>query len=171
MKKIEIQKRLDKALMFRNQEEADLFEAEKLQLDILAQLREYMQVNRISKANIAKLLNTSKSYITQLFSGDKLLNLKTLAKLQKRLNIKFNFTLIDKKNKRNYNEQDKEIDKYNKENYSNILKIVPDDELVDIETKSLYPKNRIKDMDYNLSLAYHQIKFTGNSQKQFRDAS
>lgn len=48
-----------------------------------------MKQEGLSKKNLAEKLDTSKSYITQLFSGDKLLNIKTLAKIEQNLNINF----------------------------------------------------------------------------------
>lgn len=41
------------------------------------------------KKRIAKALGVSQSYITQLYNGDKLLNLTMIAKIQKELNITF----------------------------------------------------------------------------------
>jgi ribosome-binding protein aMBF1 (putative translation factor) len=52
-----------------------------------------MEKNNWSKADLAKKLNTSKSFITQLFYGDKLINLKTLAKIQQISNFKFRIAI------------------------------------------------------------------------------
>jgi transcriptional regulator with XRE-family HTH domain len=124
MKNYSIQQRLDKALKFKNQDEADQYEAEKLQLDIIAQLQEYMELNKITKADLAKKLNISKSFITQLFSGDKLLNLKILAKLQRRFNIKFTTILIDNNNSKNFFDKYIMVNHYNN-NSPKHLKIYP----------------------------------------------
>lgn len=43
----------------------------------------------IQKKEIAKAINTSPSYVTQLFKGDKLINFITLAKLQKAFDFYF----------------------------------------------------------------------------------
>jgi transcriptional regulator with XRE-family HTH domain len=43
----------------------------------------------IIKKDLAKSINTTASYITQLFNGDKLVNLTTLAKIQEAYNITF----------------------------------------------------------------------------------
>lgn len=147
-----IQERLDNALEFKNEEELDLFEFDKIQLDIIAQLEDYMEVNKIQKSDIAKALNTSKSYITQLFTGDKILNLKTLAKLQRKFNIKFKVSLFDLRNDRSLCTEDIEIDKYNRENHPNVfnlVKTVNPDIIIDLEGKYLYPDNNIKDIDYS----------------------
>lgn len=50
----------------------------------------------IQKKEIAEAINTSPSYITQLFKGDKLINMITLAKLQKAFD--FTFEIEAKKN-------------------------------------------------------------------------
>ena len=43
----------------------------------------------LKKKDLAKAINTSPSYITQLYRGDKLINLITLAKIQDAFNITF----------------------------------------------------------------------------------
>lgn len=43
----------------------------------------------VKKKEIAEAINTSPSYITQLFKGDKLINLITLAKLEKAFDFTF----------------------------------------------------------------------------------
>jgi transcriptional regulator with XRE-family HTH domain len=45
-----------------------------------------------SRKELAKKVGTSASYITQLMRGDKLINMLTLAKMQKALNIKFDIS-------------------------------------------------------------------------------
>lgn len=55
-----------------------------------------------SKKQLAERIGTSASYITQLMRGDKLVNLLTLAKMQKATGVKFEI-----KEKISYNEQTK----------------------------------------------------------------
>lgn len=55
-------------------------------LDIVERKREKLGWSR---KELAKKVGTSASYITQLMRGDKLINMLTLAKLQRALNIKF----------------------------------------------------------------------------------
>lgn len=45
-----------------------------------------------SRKELAKKVGTSASYITQLMRGDKLINMLTLAKMQRALNIKFDIS-------------------------------------------------------------------------------
>lgn len=58
-------------------------------LDIIERKREAMGWNR---KQLAEKVGTSASYITQLFRGDKLINMPTLAKLQKALDLEFEIT-------------------------------------------------------------------------------
>lgn len=60
-------------------------------LDIVERKREKLGWSR---KELAKKVGTSASYITQLMRGDKLVNMQTLAKMQKALDIKFEITEI-----------------------------------------------------------------------------
>ncbi len=71
------------------QEKIEL-EARMIQLDFIARLQEIMKAKGIrNKKELASLLGTSPSFITQLFSAEKLINLKHLAKLQRALDLKY----------------------------------------------------------------------------------
>lgn len=66
-------------------------QAQMIHLDLIHEIRGLMQLKEISsKKELAERLNTTSSYITQLFSGEKLVNLKLLAKLQLIFDTKFN---------------------------------------------------------------------------------
>jgi len=66
------------------------FEAQMIHLDFIARLQELMNYKNIkSKKELARLLDTTPSFISQLFSGEKLINLKHLTKLQRALGIKY----------------------------------------------------------------------------------
>ncbi len=66
------------------------FEAKMIQLDFISRLQELMKYRNIkSKKELAELLGTSPSFISQIFSGEKLINLKHIAKIQKALNVKY----------------------------------------------------------------------------------
>ncbi len=58
-------------------------------LDIVERKREK---KNWSRKELAKKVGTSASYITQLMRGDKLINMLTLAKMQRALNIKFDIS-------------------------------------------------------------------------------
>jgi len=85
----QIMQDLESLLSFGNENEKLELEAELLHLKFVGVLEELMEQEKITKAELAEKLSTSKSYITQLFTGDKLLNIKTLAKLQRVLNFNF----------------------------------------------------------------------------------
>lgn len=64
---------------------------------------EKMMDRPIQKKEIAEAINTSPSYVTQLFKGDKLINFTTLAKLQKAFD--FTFEIEARKNNGNLKEK------------------------------------------------------------------
>lgn len=55
----------------------------------ISEIEKEMERQSINKAELAKKLCTSKSYLTQLWQGDKVLNMEMIAKIQYVLNIKF----------------------------------------------------------------------------------
>jgi len=83
---------------FENDDEKLQFEAEIIHLDIMNEIKILMDAKNIKKADLAKKLKTSKGYITQLFSGDKLINLKTIAKIQQIFDVKLTNRFIEKSN-------------------------------------------------------------------------
>ncbi|HCN36697.1 MAG TPA: hypothetical protein DIS94_03175 [Bacteroidetes bacterium] len=89
-KKINLNEELKKIYSNESQDEKDEFQAEILHMEIIHQIYLRMKLLGLSKSDIAKELKTSKSFITQLFSGDKLLNLKLIAKFSRILGLKMN---------------------------------------------------------------------------------
>lgn len=65
------------------------FETEMIQIRFMSEVERLMEENEITKTKLAKKIGTSPSFITQLFQGNKKLNLETIAKLQHALNYKF----------------------------------------------------------------------------------
>lgn len=84
-----LNKKLKEVFEFKSNDEIDEFRADVIHLDIIHEIKNIMDERGITKAELAKKLNTSKSFITQLFAGDKLLNLKTIAKLERILEVNF----------------------------------------------------------------------------------
>ena len=74
---------------FENDKERINFMADRIQLDILASVADIMKQKGITRSDIAKKLTVSKSFVSQLFSCDKRLNLKTLARLEQILGTEF----------------------------------------------------------------------------------
>lgn len=75
-----------------NKEFDIVHEAEYISLVFLSEIEKQMDKNGLKKSELAKMLNTSKSYLTQLWRGDKILSLAMIAKMQKVLKIKFTIT-------------------------------------------------------------------------------
>lgn len=80
---------------FKSEKEELEHEAKMIMFRILSSF-EKMTDRPIQKKEIAEAISTSPSYVTQLFNGDKLINLTTLAKLQKAFH--FSFQIEAKKN-------------------------------------------------------------------------
>ena len=76
-------------LTFTDKNEEVEHEAAMIMFQFLSEITKVMEDKKISKKDLAKIIGTSPSYITQLFRGDKLINFKTLAKIQKGLDTKF----------------------------------------------------------------------------------
>ena len=83
---------------FENDDEKLQFEAEMIHLDIMNEVRMLMNLHGVNKTELAKRLKTSKGYVTQLFSGDKLINLKTIAKIQQIFDVRLTKKFVKKSN-------------------------------------------------------------------------
>jgi transcriptional regulator with XRE-family HTH domain len=73
----------------KSKEEELEHEAKMIMFRFLNELEKMNSDNPIKKKDLAKAINTSASFITQLYRGDKLINLYTLAKIQDAYNITF----------------------------------------------------------------------------------
>lgn len=82
-------KALESLLHFSDEASKLNLEAELLHLKFVSVIEELMEKERMSRTELAERLGTSNGYITQLFTGDKLFNIKTLAKLQQALDLNF----------------------------------------------------------------------------------
>lgn len=82
-------KELEELLKFDDQEERLELKASIIQLDLLEEVKELMKEKKMSRKALAEKLKKSPSFVSQLFSGDKLLNLKMIAQLQEIFDAKF----------------------------------------------------------------------------------
>lgn len=82
-------KELGEALKFENEEERIELKASFIQLEILEEIDKLMKGKNITRTELAGKLKKSKSFVSQLFSGDKALNLKMIAQFQEIFNAKF----------------------------------------------------------------------------------
>jgi ribosome-binding protein aMBF1 (putative translation factor) len=89
---------MEDVFTFENDDEKLQFEAEMIHLDIMNEVRMLMNLHGVNKTELAKRLKTSKGYVTQLFSGDKLINLKTIAKIQQIFDVRLTKKFVKKSN-------------------------------------------------------------------------
>lgn len=66
------------------------FRTELLSNKFLNIVHDYMQENDLSRKDLAAMIGTSPSYITQLFNNTRIINLSTIAKIEIALDLKFN---------------------------------------------------------------------------------
>lgn len=87
---------------FKSKEEELEHEAKMIMFRFLSEL-EKLNGKPIKKKELAKAIETSPSFITQLYQGDKIINLPTLAKIQEAFDI--TFEIIAKQNNQSYSSQ------------------------------------------------------------------
>lgn len=85
----ELKSRFDKLMEFESKEDHLEHESKILMFKFLSLIEQEMATSEMSKKELADLLNTSASYVTQIFRGQKTINLLTLAKLQQIFGIEF----------------------------------------------------------------------------------
>jgi len=83
---------------FDSKEDKYKHDAEVLMFKFLSVVEKKMEQNQITRKELARRIQTSPSFVTQLFRGSKLINLTTLAKIQDALD--FEFDILCKENKR-----------------------------------------------------------------------
>jgi transcriptional regulator with XRE-family HTH domain len=88
---------------FKSKEEEFEHEAKMLMFRFLSEMEKLNNSNPLKKKELAKAIGTSASYITQLYQGDKLIYLITLAKLKQAYD--FTFEIKAKSNIGNYSDQ------------------------------------------------------------------
>ncbi len=84
-----IKSRFKKILKFESDAERNEHDSKILMFKFLSIVEERMNESLMSKKELAELLGTSPSYVTQLFRGTKTINLLTIAKLQRIFNMRF----------------------------------------------------------------------------------
>ncbi len=65
-----------------------------LMFRFLSEVEKITEERGITRKELAKMIGTSPSFITQLYRGTKIVNLATLAKLQKALNFRFRIEAV-----------------------------------------------------------------------------
>lgn len=89
MNKEDIKNSFDQILSFKSEKDADAHNEYMIMFRFLSEVEEIMEERRMTKKKLASLIGTSASYVTQLFNGNKVINLDTLAKIERVLDIKF----------------------------------------------------------------------------------
>lgn len=98
--KDKIKKKLKEAenlLSFKTEDERLDFNASIIQLDILAEVARLMDERNISREQLAEKLGISRRKLSNLFSVDTFLDLKTISKFEKIFDVRFKCTVIENK--------------------------------------------------------------------------
>lgn len=101
-KKYKVNPDFEDLFTFKSKKEEIEHEAKMILFRLLSSFEKMMD-QPIQKKEIAEAINTSPSYVTQLFKGDKLINLITLAKLQDAYD--FTFEIEAKRNNNDLKEK------------------------------------------------------------------
>lgn len=89
MKQFKVSKEFEDLFRFGSEKEELEHHARIISFRFLSEVEKTCDKRKINRKELAKLVGTSPGYITQLFRGNKIANMKILAKLQKVLNIQF----------------------------------------------------------------------------------
>ena len=89
----EIETAFKTILSFDNEQDQLELDAKIMMAKFLEKVQEIATQKGLKKKDLAEKIGTSASYITQLYRGHKLLNLMTLAKLQRALDIEFDVAI------------------------------------------------------------------------------
>ena len=93
--KKDIQQAFNEALKTGSTEDKVELETLVLSAKFLSEIERIRQERGILKKELAEMIGTSPSHVTQLFRGDKTINLKTIAKLQIALGVSFDIKIAD----------------------------------------------------------------------------
>lgn len=100
--------------LFNNFENDYENEAKVIASKILSEISEIADNKDLNRKNVADLIGTSASYLTQLYRGNKILNFVTLAKLKNKLNLNIDIRITSNdynelRNEFNYKSYSKEV--------------------------------------------------------------
>jgi ribosome-binding protein aMBF1 (putative translation factor) len=93
----EIQNRIQKRIAAKSDEELIKEDEDVLMANYLSEIQRLQKKMGFTRKDLAAKINTSASYLTQVFRGDKPLNFYTLAKIQRALAIRFHVSILPKK--------------------------------------------------------------------------
>lgn len=92
----DIQKAFADLISFENQEEKHEHKTQLLGFKFLSEIDEAMEKQNMKKKELAKIVGTSASYITQLFMGDRNPNFSIIQKMGDALDIEFYISTKEK---------------------------------------------------------------------------
>lgn len=87
LKNNEIRELFNHYLVPKDAEEIAQLEAKMIMAQFLSEIETVLETRRIRKRELASMIGTSASFITQLFRGNKIINLVTIAKIKIALNL------------------------------------------------------------------------------------
>lgn len=93
LKNIEINPEFEDLFSFKTNEERIEHKAQMISYRILSEVEKLCEEKKMKKADLAKKVGTSKSYITQLFRGSKQVNTWIMAKFEDALDVSFNIKI------------------------------------------------------------------------------
>jgi len=88
-----VQDAFDSLFKFADEQDRNEVEAKALMARFLSELQPVIEERKLKRKELAELIGTSASYLTQLYRGHKLINLVTLAKLERVLGVRFSIAL------------------------------------------------------------------------------
>lgn len=91
-----IQEKFNQLLSSKSEEDLIKEDEYILMANYLSEIERIQKQKNINKKKLAQLINISASYLTQVFRGDKPLNFYTIAKIQRKLGIRFSVHAVYK---------------------------------------------------------------------------
>jgi len=92
-------------LAFDDENERIEHEADMISMKIAVTISDYLEEKGISKKDLAAMLGTSPSYITQILRGDKHVNMTFLAKISRALGLSFDISFPRPKQQNSTNDR------------------------------------------------------------------
>ena len=87
----------EKLFEFDTVEDSNMHRAKIIMMKFLQAMEKSMGKNKLNKKTLAGILGISPSYVTQFYSGDKLINLEMIARIEQTFGIEFKVQAVRKK--------------------------------------------------------------------------
>lgn len=86
----------EKLFEFDTVEDSNMHRAKIIMMKFLQAMEKSMGKNKLNKKTLANILGISPSYVTQLYNGDKLINLEMIARIEQAFGIEFKVQAVRK---------------------------------------------------------------------------